>query len=148
MTDKQVQIHETRLDAMSDAIDRLEDKVEEYEERISELEELVNPDPADTDYEQLTKAQKVYKVRQHLIQDAARSNGVSRMTYREVKALFNGHPSPGHCYDLMEQAAEIDGYVYDQAGGDGQKRVRVTLDAVKDDTLIHAANKATKAKAV
>lgn len=148
MSDKRIEIHETRIDALTDAIERLEETVEEQQDRIAELEELVNPDPADVEYAQLTKDQKVFKIRKHLIEDAAKTNGVSRMVYREIKALFDGHPSPGHCYDLMKQAAQVDGYEYDQAGGDGQKRVRVAMNAVKDETLIHAANKATGAKAL
>ena len=119
------------------------ERIEELESRMAELEELVDPDPGKVDYDQLTPDQKVHRVRKHLAQEAAKGNRPT-MTYDDVKWLFDGHPSPGHCYDLMERGAEADGYVYETGGhGSGQKRIRVNLDAVNDDALIHAANNAS-----
>lgn len=120
------------------------EKIESLESRVAELEELVDPDPGKTEYDQLTKEQKVFQIRKHLLMLATSTNGVAAMKYKEVIALFDGHPSAGHCYDLMERAGYADGYVYDQAGnGKGQKRIRVKSDAVNDETLIHAVNKGT-----
>jgi hypothetical protein len=105
---------------------------------------IVDPDPSARDYARLTKQQKVHRVRRTLVEEAARSDGTARLRYKDVKWLFDGQPSTGHCYDLMEVAANLDGFVYDTPGGSGgQKRVRVNLDAVNDETLVHAANNAT-----
>jgi len=147
---------EARFDAMSKWQDNLEDRVVELEdenrqlrERVAELEELVDPDPGNVAYEQLTKSQKIHRVRKALLETATRSNGVASMKYKEVMALFNNRPSPGHAYDLMEAAAEIDGYAYDAAGqGRGDKRVRVNADDVNDDRLFHAVNNGDTAPAV
>jgi len=140
-TDTLVQVHESRLDALNDTIERLETALDEQAERIRELETLVNPDPGSTAYDQLSKDQKVNHLRQHLVDVAeAEVNGKTSMQYREVKALFDGHPSPGHCYDLMRAAATLDGFEYD-ANQSGNKRIRVDAGAVKDDRYFHAANK-------
>lgn len=127
----------TLMDAATAAVER----VERLEKRVADLEELVDPDPGGTDYQQLTKDQKVHRVRTALVEQATDTrNGKAQMKYGEVQWLFDGHPSAGHAYDLMELAAKLDGFYYDKAGGDGEKRVRVNLDAVNDDALVHAAN--------
>lgn len=118
--------------------------IQDLEDRVTELETVVNPDPGSVDYEQLTKAQKIQKLRLGLIQSAARSNGKYAMKYREVMTFFDGHPSAGHCYDLMDRAGELEGFAYDKANGSGEKRIRVDIESVNDDALIHAANKATE----
>lgn len=126
-----------------DRIDDLEATNERLRERIGHIEELVDPDPGATEYHQLTKPQKVHRLRRTLTEQAAtQRNGKARMTYREVMMLFDGHPSAGHCYDLMERAAELDGFAYDTPGDGGQKRVRVKIDGVNDETLLHAVNNA------
>lgn len=119
-------------------------RVDELEDRVAELEELVDPDPGGTAYDQLTKDQKVHRLRKTLAENAATGVGHA-MKYREVMMLFDGHPSAGHCYDLMESAATLDGFVYDKAGGGkGEKRIKVILDDVNDKTLVHAVNNATQ----
>lgn len=121
----------------------LEAENDQLREELAELREVVNPDPARTDYDSLSKDQKVYRVRRFLVEQAASSaTGKSQLSYREVLTLFDGHPSAGHAYDLMDAAANLDGFAYGK-NADGEKRVRVELDAVNDETLLHAANKAT-----
>ena len=146
-TDQLVQINRSRLDALNDTVERLERLVDEQAERISELEQLVDPDPASTPYDQLTKDQKVNHIRRHLVEMGEASNGKASMQYREIKALFDGHPSPGHCYDLMRTAAVLDGFEYDE-NGSGNKRIRCDVAAVKDERCFHAANKAPDSEAV
>lgn len=142
---------EGRVEAFNNARQYLTEQVEELEaenerlrERIAELEELVDPDPGSVSYDQLTKEQKIHRVRKKLAQKANGSRGgKARMTYKDVMWLFDGHPSTGHCYDLMECAARLDGYAYDAAGDGGEKRVRVNLDGVNDETLVHAVKEGT-----
>jgi len=159
MSDNDLEERLDELEARMDALQRsrealqhdvweLEDENEQLRERVAELEEIVDPDPNSREYEHLTKPQKVHRVRRSLVEKAAQTRGKARMKYDDVQWLFDGQPSPGHAYDLMELAAELDGFAYDQAGGDGQKRIRVNLDAVNDESLIHAANKASTGGAV
>jgi len=131
------------VDALRRQLKDRTERIERLEERVAELEELVDPDPGSVEYDQLTKDQKVHQIRKTLLEQA--DGGTARMKYKDVMYLFDGHPSPGHCYDLMEQAAKLDGFTYDSAGqGKGEKRIRVKSDAVNDQTLVHAVNKATE----
>jgi len=135
-----VEVLEQRLDSMYEWVEEVERSNNELTRQVDELHELVNPDPGSIEYDQLTKAQKVRRIRQTLV-DSAGNRGVAQLKYKEIMMLFDGHPSPGHCYDLMERAAEADGFAYDSAGqGNGEKRIRVKTDDVNDDTLFHAAN--------
>lgn len=148
-------ILEQRLDALTTRNNHLQERVwelqdenEQLRDRVAELEQVVDPDPGSVNYEQLTKSQKVHRVRVALVEKAAREhNGKTRMDYNDVVWLFDGNPSPGHAYDLMERAGELDGFEYDKPDG-GNKRITANLDAVKDETLIHAANKASAGGAV
>lgn len=124
------------------------DKIDSLQERAAELEELVDPDPGSVSYQQLTFAQKVRRIRRHLVTVASNTDGKCSMFYDDVQKHFGGHPSPGHCYDLMKRAADLDGFNYDQAGGgQGQKRIRVNIGDVNDESLIHAANNASEEEA-
>lgn len=129
--------------ALEERVEDLEAENDQLREEIADLREIVNPDPARTDYESLTRQQKVYRVRRFLVEQAATSaTGKSQLSYREVLTLFDGHPSAGHAYDLMDAAANLDGFSYGE-NAEGEKRVRVELDGVNDETLLHAANKAS-----
>lgn len=128
-------------DTIVGAVRAVIDERQELEARVAELEGLVDPDPGATAYQQLTKAQKVHRVRSALVEEAEKSGGRAALKYDDVKWLFDGHPSAGHCYDLMERAADMDGFAYDRPAGDGgQKRVRVNLDGVNDLDRFHAVN--------
>lgn len=132
------------LEPLVDALRRqLKDRtrrLEELEDRVAELEELVDPDPGSVAYEQLTSDQKVHRIRVALLEQATAGN-TPTMTYDDVRWLFNGKPSAGHAYDLMERAATADGYTYETGGhGNGQKRIRVEPDAVNDERIVHAVN--------
>lgn len=128
------------VEALRRKVNTQAERIDDLEARLAELEQLVEPDPGTTAYEQLTRDQKVHRVRVALLEQATERHDYT-LTYDEVQWLFDGHPSPGHCYDLMELAAEADGYTYETGGhGKGQKRIRVTPDAVNDERVIHAAN--------
>jgi len=138
------------VQALQRKLNNAVERIEELENRVAELEQTVDPDPADVSYEQLTKDQKVFRIRKALGEEANRSNThVAQMKYKAIMALFNNKPSPGHAYDLMERAAHADGYEYDTAGqGKGEKRIRVKWDDVNDERLIHAVNNGQQAAAV
>lgn len=144
--EKRLRHLEAWREAVETQLEYLRTENEELRESVAELEELVDPDPGATAYEQLTKGQKVHRVRKTLVERADATNGRAAMKYREVMMLFGGHPSAGHCYDLMERAGQLDGFAYDVAGnGDGDKRVRVNLDGVNEDADVHAVNNGTQA---
>jgi len=135
---------------LNSAVDRIQDLERENAElrrQVSELQSQVDPDPGSKEYADLSRAEKVRQVRERLVSVAdSNHGGRAQMKYKDVMWLFDGHPSAGHCYDLMERAGELDGFAYDAAGGGkGGKRIRVDLDAVKDESLFHAVNKAVEA---
>jgi len=130
-----------KLNYQVERIDELEETVENVGARVGEMQEVVNPDPGSRTYEELTKDQKVHKVRKKLLSLAMNSNGVASMKYRDVKTMFDGYPSDGHCYDLMELAGQKEGFSYTKNKG-GEKVLRVKAPDVNDEALIHAVNNA------
>lgn len=148
----------TRVDALFNKTNRIDSEVQELREenaelkrRIAQLEEVVDPDPDSKDYDRLSKPEKVRAVRKAVIRKALNSgNGeAGSMTYDEVLALFGNRPSAGHAYNLMKAAADLDGFGYDNAGrqGQGQKRIRVDIQAVNDDGLIQSVNNESTSQA-
>lgn len=126
-------------------VKRVDDVVAENKqlrERVADLEAQVDPNPESLEYEKMDRDTKVQKVRLALVRRAAtRQNGKASMEYSNVQDVFDGHPSPGHAYDLMELAGQMDGFGYDTNAGECN-RIRVDLDAVNDEAMIHAANNA------
>jgi len=149
---KRVLVLEQRLDSMFEHTEDLEKRIVDLERennelrrQLAEVQSQVNPNPASKEYDELTRDEKVHKVRRQLVEYAQSDHsGKSSMKYREIKALFDGYPSPGHCYDLMKHASRLDGFTYDE-NGEGNKRIRVDLEAVKDERCFHGANKAVDA---
>lgn len=138
MSDDLVERHEERLGEHSKRFADHIQRINELEERLAQLEQVVDTDVGAIRYEQLTKQDKVRKVRIALVNRAGGS-GTARMTYGEVQSLLNNRPSPGHAYDLMELAGECDGFDYQRPDGP-DNRIVVNMDDVNDDALIHAAN--------
>jgi len=134
-----------KLNTAVDRIDELERENNELRRQVSELQAELNPDPESKSYDELSKGDKVRRIREKLV-DVAETNhgGCESLKYKEIKMLFGGYPSPGHCYDLMQVAGEAEGFAYDE-NGDGTKRVRVDIEAVKDESYFHTANKPVEA---
>lgn len=133
------------VEALQRKVNTQAERIEDLEDRVAELEQLVDPDPGTTAYEQLTREQKVHRVRVALLEQATAGKSAV-MRYDDVRWLFDGKPSAGHAYTLMELVAEAEGYTYEIGGhGKGQKRIRVEPDSVNDERVIHAANKGDSA---
>ncbi len=130
---------------LEEEVSALREENERLRERVNELDSVVDPDPS-AEYDDLTKEQKVRKLRKALLREAMTGTGQAAMQYDEVRALFNMNVSPGHAYNLMEAAGEMDGFGYDTSGGQNQGQKRVTCDAgvVNDESLIHSVNKAVE----
>jgi hypothetical protein len=130
----------------SEQIDELQSELDDVREQLAGLQRLVDPDPGAADYEKLTRQEKVYQVRKKLVETAARTNGKAAMDYEAVMLLFDGHPSAGHCYDLMERAGQLEGFAYDESP-DGTKRIRTKIEDVNDETFVHVVNNAQEESA-
>lgn len=139
--DPYVEALNRKIEEQKTRIDALEDENERLSERLSEIEAIVDPDPGQVQYDQLSSDQKVRKIREKLVNLASNTDGRGSLGYKDVMQLFDGHPSAGHCYDLMERAATSDGFSYNHAGnGKGQKRIRVDVAAVNDERHFHGVN--------
>ncbi len=106
--------------------------------RVAELE-LCLPDNK-ADYDTLDFDQKVGMVRKELMERAyVALNNRSKMDYKTVMwSVFDGNPSVGHCYKLMEYAArDTPGITYADPEN-GSKQVRIDLDEVLDETKAQA----------
>jgi len=136
-----VQQHQQALERISE----LEATVQEYADdrerlifRIGKLEECL-PDERD-EYDSYTREDKVSLVKSHLLERAYATNGKAAVQYDDVQwGLFDGEPSAGHCYRLMREAADADGFTFAEA--DSPKRLRVDLDATKADGEFSRVNK-------
>jgi len=114
--------------------------VEQLAAEVSRLQEEIAPDTDGKDYEQLTRAEKVHEIQVAALEDAQSSpRRKAALTYREVKLLFGGKPSTGHCYDLMQLAGDRDRFGYDERD-DQPNRLTANLEGLNDTKLIHAVN--------
>ena len=127
------------LQLLNDDVDELREENADLRERVAHLEGEVTPDPSSKPYNEKSRDEKVREVRIALGRKARQQGGKASMTYTDVLSLFGNHPSRGHSYKLMELAANLDGFEYDQHGGD-QIRLLVNLDTVNDDAVLHAVN--------
>jgi len=117
------------ITAANEALKNVEDlarRVENLEAQIETLEERA-PDPTQMEYDELEKPDKATIIRSKLKGEAEATNGRSKAEYKDIIRMFDGYPSAGHAYDLMEAAAELDGCNYSQAP-DGTKRLTYKAD--------------------
>ena len=120
-------------------LEALEAENEELKDELFQLRRIVSPDPNRVAFTRMERPEKVRRLRETLVQKAMKNRGAAAMDYKETIALFEGQTSPGHAYDLMELAGKGDGFSYQD---EPKKRVTVKIDAVKDESLFHGANKA------
>lgn len=131
-------VDEALVDALKRKVNHQAERIDQLEEQVAELLQVVDTDMAAVDYEKKTRKDKVREIRTALYRNS-NANGRATMNYREVVALFNGHPSPGHAYDLMQLVANADGYEYRERT-EGENKIAVQTADVNDDAVIHAAN--------
>lgn len=116
--------------------------VEQLSAEVSRLQEELAPDTDGKSYEQLSRAEKVHQIQVAALEDAQGApTRKAALTYREVKMLFGGKPSTGHCYDLMSLAGDRDGFAYEERD-DSPNRLTADLGAVNSPELLHAVNNA------
>lgn len=117
----------------AECIAGLKKRVGTLENRLIDLEGTVAPDPNNLEFDRMKRAEKVALLRRWLIEEARRNNGKAKFSYNDVRNRFRGKASIGHAYDLMEAAAETDGFRYGKRlGGNDNKSLTVDLASVKD----------------
>lgn len=114
--------------------------VEQLQAEVGRLQDQLETDLEGKRYKELGREEKVRKIHLALVDEAQKQpTGKASMEYDDVRWLFNGRPSTGHCYDLMQLAGTTEGFEY-EARDDNPNRLTVDLGAVNDDALVHAAN--------
>lgn len=131
---------EARFEALNRGRLTAFERLDELEEKVDSLMQTVDPNPERASYDQLTRDQKIHRIRTQLLKQAADTNGRASMNYREIKMLFDGNPSDGHAYDLMEAAGQMDGY---ESQTEPNRRVIVRQEDVNDTSLVHIVNNRT-----
>lgn len=137
-------------DRLRDTLDRVETLETALEERDAEIERLrfrvaeleAELDESDTDYEDLDREGRVRRVRRHLLEKAdVAPTDKAEIDYEGVMwAVFDGEPSAGYCYTLMQQAAQADGFDHHT----DPKRVTVDADRVNRERVLSHANNGTE----
>jgi uncharacterized protein YydD (DUF2326 family) len=102
-------------------IERLTDRVEELETKVEVLEERA-PDPNEKRYAEMDRSDKAAVVQSKLRNEAESTTGTAKATYKDIVRIFDGQPSAGHAYDIMDTAGEGDGFNMGTAP-DGTKRL-------------------------
>lgn len=94
----------------------------------------------DRPYRDLSRDDKIGIVREELFQQAVDGRGRT-MDYSDIRnAVFDGKPSPSHCYDLMEWAAEARGFGH-KIPARGNEHLYVDPDEAKRSYAFYSAKK-------
>lgn len=138
----------TKRKDLQDQVWELEEDVEDLEETVVDLRGRVDPDPSSKTYQEKARGELVKELRVALCRRAMSNGGKAAMDYNNVLSVFNEHPSDGYAYKLMKVAARYDpdenrsrypGFTYVSRDGENDQ-LRVKLEAVKDDAVLHAVN--------
>lgn len=126
---------------LAEAAERVKKKFENRGNDIAEIKDAVPTDLEALTYEQMDKHQRVSKLRRHLLKEARSSdNGKTSVNYKQVKWFFENKPSDGYCYELMEIAADDDGFSYNKFDDDRSNRLEVDPSSVKTSGSFHTVN--------
>ncbi|QLG62808.1 hypothetical protein [Halorarum salinum] len=118
----------------------IEDRVEELENEVTALRLKYGDLDEGREYDALTRDEKIGRVRNRAFQRATGSNGRAALDYNDIRwDVFEGEPSPMHCYDLMKWAAEARGFDH-QTPSQGNEHLAVDADEAKLG-VVYSANK-------
>ncbi|WP_330633698.1 hypothetical protein [Halocatena halophila] len=128
------------VDKQSGAIEELREQNEALQEQVAMLKGRVTPDPATKDYDELTRDERVHRVRTSCVRKASKNGGRAAIDYNDVMTLLGHHPSTGYAYKLLKLAGELAGFTYEKRERGKNDRLCVDLNAVTDETVLHAVN--------
>lgn len=112
-------------DVDTQAIAELQDRIGGLERQVAALRSLHDADLERKAYQDLTKQEKIQEIRLAPIREAAgMRTKKGSMDYQGVLFLFNGQPSTGHIYELMQLAGQADGFNYQER----EENNRLTVD--------------------
>jgi len=122
-----------RIEELDDRLTNLEEELAAVNLRLSEFDE-------DREYEDLTRDDKVGLVREYAYRRAEDGNGRT-LDYSDIREkVFDGEPSPAHCYDLMEWAARARGFEH-RNPTHGNEVLYVDPDRAREGFAVYSAKK-------
>lgn len=121
-----VELARTAIQRVNELEDTVQDQHETIQRQQEQIERLQAALPDRTDYAQLDKDTKIGMVREHLVNRAQEQGGKAKIDYQGIQwEVFDGEPSPYHCYELMEKAGQEDGFDYQEPSNENN---RLTVD--------------------
>lgn len=120
---------EQEIGELNTEIDRLQNQLRLVRKDLAEVQLAVEDDRDEKAYHEFDRDGKVRFLREQAYSWARNRDGRAALDYKDVRdGVFDGEPSPGHVYNLMEWAADHDGFVHDDQDG---HRLLVKTDAVE-----------------
>lgn len=139
---------EDELAETDDRLDDLEEKLTAATLRLSEIDD-------ERAYQERTLDEKIGMVREHAFERAANGHGRATLDYDDIMwEVFDGEPSPSHCYKLLRLAAGLTDSDSDRpTGGDipgfscrdpdnGNYHLAVDASEAKRGAAFYSENKA------
>lgn len=105
-----------KIGALEEDIEQLQSDRDELRDRVVSVELRVSEFDDDRDYTDLSRDDKIGRVRQFAFERAADGRGRS-VDYSNVQEHFEDGsvtPSRDHCYDLMRWAAHAEGFQFQE----------------------------------
>lgn len=107
-------------------VNELDSRSEDLEEDLTAATLRLSEFDEDREYDQLTRDDKIGMVREHGFRRAMDSGGRAALDYDDIRwEVFDGGPSPAHCYDLMKWASDA------RFGADGRRGSQRVTQASK-----------------
>jgi len=121
------------VEAANQALENIEDmaaRIDDLEDKVDALNDRA-PDPKRKAYADLSREDKVTVVCSKLRAEAGAPTGAAAAEYKDILRMFDGEPSAGHAYQLMDAATNRDGFQVGKNAG-GTKRLTYNATRVND----------------
>jgi len=107
----------SKINELEGELANAQDRIDHLAGRVVELEVDRERREEEREYEDLSRDEKIGKVRRYGFREARENGGGINLEYNDIKRyVFDGQPSAMHCYDLMRWAANGQGT---NSGADG-----------------------------
>lgn len=97
-----------KVNGLEDELAEKDDRLDDLEEQLTSMRLRLSEHDEDRAYHERTLDEKVGLVREHAFERAANGHGRATLDYDDVMwEVFDGEPSPSHCYKLLKLAAGL-----------------------------------------
>lgn len=122
-------------------LDQLHDDYEDVVEDLTAVRLRLSEFDEDRAYDDLTRDDKIGMVREHAFRKAADGAGRIRLDYDDIRwEVFDGGPSPSHCYDLMKWAEQARGFEH-KTPSNGNEHLLCDAREAKRSAAFYSAKK-------